>query len=139
MLVGQEVKRLDDNSGLVKKQTFGKTLRGYKHKSHVFVIKKCRDKTVCPVTGLHTYVQDCKRMGVYLANGFLFQVVLENGRVIGDRVTYSVMYERLIRYITLLGIYEGETPHSFRVGCAVTLALSGSVANVGQIMNHVGW
>lgn len=28
MLVGQEVKRLDDNSGLVIKQTFGKTLRG---------------------------------------------------------------------------------------------------------------
>lgn len=30
-------------------------------------------------------------------------------------------------------------PHTFRAGCAVTLALSGSVANVGQIMNHVGW
>ncbi|XP_065933694.1 uncharacterized protein, partial [Magallana gigas] len=139
MLVGQEVKRLDDNSGLVIKQTFGKTLRGNKHKCHVFVIKKCRDKTVCPVIGLHTYVQGCKRMGVDLANGFLFRVVLENGRVIGDRVTYSVMYERLIRYLTLLGIYEGETPHSFRAGCAVTLALSGSVTNVRQMMNHVGW
>lgn len=39
----------------------------------------------------------------------------------------------------MLGIYEGETPHSFRAGCPVTLALSGSVANIGQIMNHVGW
>lgn len=97
MLVGQEVKRLDDNSGLVIKQTFGKTLRGNKHKSHIFVNKRCRDKTVCPVIGLHTKVQGCKRMGVDLANGFLFRVVLENGRVIGDRVTYSVMYERLIQ------------------------------------------
>ncbi len=50
--------------------------------------------------------------------------------VIGDRVTYSVMYERLFRYLTLLGMYEGETPHRFRAGCAVTLALSSSVANV---------
>lgn len=35
-------------------------------------------------------------------------------------------------------MYEGETPHSFRAGRAVTLALSGSDANVGQLMNHVG-
>lgn len=74
-----EVKRLDYNSGLVIKQTFGKTLRGNKHKSHVFAIKRGRDKTVCPIIGLPTYVQCCKRMGVGLINGFRFRVVLENG------------------------------------------------------------
>ena len=139
MLVGQEVKSLEDNSGLAIKQTFGKTLRGKKQKSHVFIVKRCKDETVCPVLGLHTYVRGCRNMGVDLANGFLFRVVLENGRVISQNVTYSVMYERLIQYLTLLGIYEGETPHSFRAGCAVTLALSGSVDNIGQMMNHVGW
>lgn len=87
-----------------------------KHKSHVFVFKRCRDKTVCPVISLRTYVQGCKRMAVYLANGFLFRVVLENGRVIGNRVTYSMTYERLIGYLTLLGIYWRKTPHSFRAG-----------------------
>uniref|UniRef100_A0A8W8J8F9 Putative nuclease HARBI1 n=1 Tax=Magallana gigas TaxID=29159 RepID=A0A8W8J8F9_MAGGI len=35
-------------------------------------------------------------------------------------------------------IYEGETPHSFRVGCAITMALSGSAENVDQVMRHIG-
>lgn len=56
MLVGQEVKKLDDNSGLVIKQTFGKTFKGQKHKAAVFVHKICKDKTVFPVISLHTYV-----------------------------------------------------------------------------------
>lgn len=36
------------------------------------------------------------------------------------------MYERLIRCLTLLGMYEGKTPLSL-------------VTNVGHIMNYVGW
>lgn len=69
MIVGQEIKSLDDNSGLVIKQTFGKTLRGQNQISY-FVIKRCRDKMVCPVIGLHTYVKGFKRMGVDLTNFF---------------------------------------------------------------------
>ena len=42
-------------------------------------------------------------------------------------------------YLRKLGVDEGETPHSFRAGCAVALAMSGSVSEVGQIMRHVGW
>lgn len=39
-----------------------------------------------------------------------------------------------------IGMGEGETPHSFRAGCAVVLAMSGLVVSeVGQIMRHVGW
>ena len=32
---------------------------------------------------------------------------------------------------------DGETAHSFRSGCAVTLALSGS--DLAEVMGHVGW
>lgn len=42
-------------------------------------------------------------------------------------------------YHRVLDIDDGEMPHSFRAGCAVALALSGSVQNYGQIMRHVGW
>ena len=56
-----------------------------------------------------------------------------------QNVSYSIMYDRLINYLNRLGIYDRETPHSFRAGCAVTLALSGSVDNIDQIMNHIGW
>ncbi|CAG2232401.1 unnamed protein product [Mytilus edulis] len=55
------------------------------------------------------------------------------------QVSYSVVYERLRYYLSTLGIYEGETPHSFRSGCTVTMALSDSASNVDEVMNHVGW
>lgn len=41
-------------------------------------------------------------------------------------------------YLKELGIDEGKTPHSFRGGCAVTLAVSGFGSAQG-IMDHVGW
>ena len=139
MLVVQEVKLLDDGTGIAIKQTFGKTLRGGKQKCRVFVVKRCKDEVVCPVEGLFKYTQGCKNMGVDITNGFIFRIVTERGRVMNQNVSYSVMYDRLINYLTRLGIYEGETPHSFRAGCAVTLALSGSVDNIDQMMNHIGW
>ena len=42
-------------------------------------------------------------------------------------MSYSAIYERLKTYLSVLGIDEGEKPHSMRAGCAVTLALLGSV------------
>ena len=139
IVVAQEIKVLHDGSGLVFKHTFGKTLRGDKGKSNSFVIKKCDDLDICPVKGLLEYVEFCKRCGVDLSAGYLFRVVSENGRVLDQCVSYSAIYERLRYYLSTLGIYEGETPHSFRSGCAITMALSGSVDNVDQVMNHVGW
>lgn len=71
--------------------------------------------------------------------GYLFRIVSENGRVLDKNVSYSVVYERLLYYLSTLGIYEGETPHSFRAGCAITMALSGSAENEDQAMRHIGW
>lgn len=54
-------------------------------------------------------------------------------------MSYSDVYERLRTYLRIMDIDDGETPHSFRAGCAVALALSRSLQNIGQIMGHVGW
>jgi len=137
--VAQEVKVLNDNTGLVFQHTFGKTLRGDKGKNNTFVIKRCEDLSVCPVKGLFDYVDFCKNCNVHLTTGYLFRIVSESGRVLDKSVNYSVMYERLRYYLTSLGLYEGETPHSFRSGCTITMALSGSAENVDQAMRHVGW
>ncbi|CAG2202351.1 unnamed protein product [Mytilus edulis] len=139
LVVAQEVKVLNDNSGLVFQHTFGKTLRGDKGKSNTFVIKKCDDLSICPVQGLLDYVNFCQVSTVDMSVGYLFRIVSEKGRVLDKAVNYSVMYERLRYYLSLLGIYEGETPHSFRSGCAVTMALSGAAENVDQAMKHIGW
>ena len=139
MVVAQEVKFLEDASGLVFQHTFGKTLRGNKGKSNSFVIKKCADLDICPVKGLFDYVEYTKSCKVDLSKGYLFRTVTESGRVLDKNVIYSVVYERLRFYLSTLGIYEGETPHSFRSGYAIAMTLSGSVDSVDQIMNHMGW
>ncbi|XP_065927883.1 uncharacterized protein [Magallana gigas] len=138
-LVAQEVKWLRDYSGFVFNHTSGKTLRGGKRRSNMFVVKRCDDKVICPVVGLQDFVSGCKDLGVDLSCGYLFRVVTEGARVLDQPVSYSVVYDRLRVYLRKLGADEGETPHSFRAGCAVTLAMSGSVSEVGQIMRHVGW
>ncbi|VDI37386.1 Hypothetical predicted protein [Mytilus galloprovincialis] len=76
---------------------------------------------------------------VDMSVGYLFRIVSEKGRVLDKAVSYSVMYERLRYYLSLLGIYKGETPHSFRSGCAITMALSGAAENEDQEMKHSGW
>lgn len=138
-LVAQEVKWLRDYSGIVFNHTFGKTLRGGERRSNMFVVKRCDDEVICPVVGLQDFVSGCKDLGVDLSCGYLFRVVTEDAWVLDQPVSYSVVYDRLRVYLRKPGVDEGETPHSFRAGCAVALAMSGSVSEVGQIMRHVGW
>lgn len=135
----QEVKRLDDDTGFVFCHTLTKTIRGGKGRSNTFVIKRCKDVRICPVAALERYVSGAKAMGVDLSRGYLFRTVSESGSVLDQQVSYNCMYERFKQYLVDIGIYEGETLHSLRAGCAVTLGLSGSVSNPDQMMNHVGW
>jgi hypothetical protein len=138
MVVAQEVK-MEDGSGLVFQHTFGKTLRGDRGKNNSFVIKRCEDEVVCPLKGLLDYFLFAKKFNVDLSKGYLFRIVSENGVVLDKNISYSVAYERLLYYLSVLGIYEGEAPHSFRSGCAITMALSGSAENANQVMRHIGW
>ena len=38
----------------------------------------------------------------------------------------------------MLGLYDGQTPHSFRVGCAVALSRSG-IAGITEMKAYIGW
>jgi hypothetical protein len=104
LVVAQEVKILTDGSGLVFQHRFGKTLRGSKGKSNSFVIKRCNDIDICPVKGLIDYVNFCRSCKVDLTRGYLFRVVSEIGSVLDKPVSYSVVYQRLIYYLTTLGM-----------------------------------
>lgn len=138
-VVSQEVKILADGAGLVFQHTYGKTLRGKRGRSNSFVVKRCNELEICPVKGLIDYVNFCKLSGVDLTRGYLFRIVSESGSVLNNPVSYSAIYQRLRHYLTLLGMYDGETPHSFRAGCAITIALTDSAENVESVMNHIGW
>ncbi|XP_045197171.2 uncharacterized protein LOC123551928 [Mercenaria mercenaria] len=136
-LLSQQVRSLSDGSGLTVTHTFGKTLRGNRGKVNEFVVPKCADTLICPVNGLNTYVASSKAMGVNLTLGYMFRIVSDSGVVLDQQVSYSVVYERMRHYLTVLGIYDGETPHSFRAGCAVSLNVAG--CSSADIMDHVGW
>lgn len=135
----QEVKRLEDNSGMSFCHTLTKTIRGGKGAANRFVIKRSEDRLICPIFGLERYIQWCLEWGVDLSCGYLFRVVNESGRVLNQRVTYQVMYVRFKEYLSVLGLDEGETPHSLRAGCAILLGMAGAVDSEEQMMAHVGW
>lgn len=135
----QEVKEIPDKSGYVFSHTYSKTLRGGDGKSNIFIIKRCKDSLICPIFALEQYFLGSSNLGLNLATGFLFRLVTEGGRVLDAPVTYSAMYERLKFYLKILGIDEGETPHSLRAGCAITLAIGGGKVQADGIMSHIGW
>ncbi|CAH3154482.1 unnamed protein product, partial [Porites lobata] len=104
----KEVLLLPEDQGLLFHHTFGKTLRG-KDSKNQFAVKRCpQDTVVCPVVNLTTY----PFVGSTVAN-------------------------RLRLYLTALNIDEGETMHSFRSACSITLSLLG--ASDDQVASHVGW
>lgn len=135
----QEVKRLEDDSGMSFCHTITKTIRGVKGTANRFVIKRCDDLEICPIFGLERYVKWCSQWGVDLSCGYLFRIVDESGRVLDNNVTYQTMYIRFKEYLVTLGIYEGETPHSLRAGCSIFLGMTGAVQSEEQMMTHIGW
>lgn len=58
-------------------------------------------------------------------------------KIVNEPVTSSCMTERLKLHLNVLKLYEGETSHSSRRGCAITLRMLG--VNDEGINQHVGW
>lgn len=135
MTKSQEIYRLTDNSGFVVMHTFGKTLRGGKY--NTFIMKRCPDLSICPVLGLDRYISETNDMGCNLKLGYLFRPTAENGLILSESLSYAAIYSRLKGYLSTLGIDEGETPHSLRGGCALTMFAAGTKSE--GMMQHVGW
>ena len=126
----KEVLLLPGKQGLLFHHKFGKTLRG--KDSNIFAVKKCpHDSIVCPAVNLTTYVK------IKLREGFLFRATDPKGRVSTKPFLGSTVANRLRLHLTTLKIHEGETMHSFRSGCSITLSLLG--ASDDQVARHVGW
>ena len=64
-----------------------------------------------------------RAMQVDLTDGFLFRPTTAQGAISSLSISSEAMNSRLKTYLKEAGIDEGETAHSFRSGCAITLAL----------------
>ena len=113
----KEVLTLPDDEGFLFKHTFGKTLRG--KNSNTFMVKKCSNTTVCPVSNLRLYVQLCDLMPVNLRDGHLFRTT-NKSTVSTSPFIGSAVANRLVQHLKTLGIHNGESMHSFRSGCSIS-------------------
>lgn len=131
----KEVLLLPEEQGLLFRQSIGKTLRGKDYKT--FAIKKCHDSQLCPVANLSRYFNLCKCMQIDLRDGYLFRSTDKHGRVSNNPFVGSTIAARLKTHLDHLGIADGETVHSFRSGCSITLSMLG--VSLEDIAMHVGW
>ena len=130
-----EILRFPNDDGLLFNHVWGKTLRD--GSSNMFGIRRHPNPLVCPVAAIETYVAICQQLSIDLSRGYLFRPTTPQGNVIDKPLASSTTQQRLKLYLKEAQIDEGETLHSLRAGCAITLALSG--AKLADIMSHIGW
>jgi hypothetical protein len=131
-LLLQEIYECPDNSGLILRQTFGKT-RSEKH----CVLISSNDKYLCPVTALNAFVNGAKAMGLDMSTGYVFRKTLKTGNVINFPMSQSAASQRLERHLSTIGKFGGETTHSLRGGLAV--ALQSTEHDPAEAASHIGW
>ena len=137
LMLIQEISRLPQDAGLIIRHTFGKTFRV--DKPNIFSLFRCPNQIICPVQGLELYIQESRKLGVTPQNGYLFRPTIQN-KVLESPLSYEAIYQRLKFYLGILHIDEGETPHSFRSGCAITFRnLDQTNSSPQNIMQHIGW
>jgi site-specific recombinase XerD len=135
LLLGQEIKILQDNSGMILRLTFGKQWRGDAHSE--FVVPRCSYTKICPVEAMQQYLEWGAHLGLNLQQGYIFRLVSKQREVSHNRFNSAAAYKQLKSYLQSLGINEGETPHGIRGGSAISLVASG--ATESEVMAHVGW
>jgi hypothetical protein len=123
-----------DKSGILFNHTFGKTLRG--NAVNTFAVRRCPTPEVCPVRNFERYIAICKLIGIRLNDGYLFRSV-RGSTVLNQPFVGSAVHNRLKKHLSDAGVDEGETPHSCRSSCSITLALLGVPKE--SIAKHVGW
>ena len=97
---------------------------------------------LCPIKGIETrelvkLVMIARELGISLSPRYLFCATNHQGHIVDKPLLRSVPDSCLRKYLRDANIGGGETLHSFRSGCALTLAFSGSPLT--DIMSHVGW
>ena len=124
-----------DDNGFLYNHIWGKTLRD--GACNLFGIRRHPNRALCPIKGIETYVSIARELGISLSPGNSFRATNHQGHIVDKPLLSSTADSCLRKYLCDANIDGGETLHSFRSGCALTLAFSGSP--LADIMSHVGW
>ncbi|CAG2199808.1 unnamed protein product [Mytilus edulis] len=131
-----QVRWLPGEEGVIISMMKGKTIDI--SDPRVVIIYNSVNTEFCPVTVLREYIDFCKVSKLEIVGGFLFRPLAPSCMALSDvPFTSAAANARLKSHLTDLNIWEGETPHSTRSGCALTLTWLG--LNSECIKSHVGW
>ena len=123
----EEILRFPDNTctGFLFDHLWSKILR--QGDQNVFALKRAVNKLICPVLGVEVYIKICNLLAIDVTKGFLFRSLSKEKCITADKFNSSAAQSRLDEYVKQLASRFKErrlTPHGFRSGAAVSLALS---------------
>ena len=75
-------------------------------------------------------------MRLDLSSGFLFRPTSKNGGIVNASLLASTVQARLVKYLSFLGINDGESVHGFRSGTSILLILLG--VSRQDVARHIG-
>ena len=76
-------------------------------------------------------------MSIKLESGYLFRTTDRHGNVVDVPFIGSAVQTRLKKHRKQLSLDGGETMHSFRSGCSITLSLLG--ISYSEVVKLIGW
>lgn len=112
-----------------------KALRG--NSTHSLSVRTSSNSDICPVRNFMLYLNICRLISVDISQGYLFRATSKAGHNSDKPFIGSSVYNRFKQYLKDAGLDSGETPHSLRAGCSITLELLG--ASKSDIAKHIGW
>ena len=127
---------LPADDGIFVSQVRGKTF-DINHPNN-FVIKKSMDSDICPIRHLRCYMLLAHELKIDLNQGYLFRIRDNVTRqIVNKPVTANLMADRLKTHLCAIHMYDGESAHSHRRACAITLTMLGLPED--SVNDHVGW
>ena len=135
LLTSERLLELPKSEGILVSQIAGKTFS--LDSPNTFILYRSKDIDICPVRHLHDYIVFSEVLRTGLDTGYLFRVSDKAGQIINKPMSSSLITDRLKMHLKAINLYEGETSHSTRRGCAITLRMMG--INDEQINQHIGW
>ena len=131
-----DIRFLPDKSGIALTLTTGKTINCQEPRHILLFISESAE--FCPVKELVSYLTFCHENNIHIKRGYAFRPLSASLSNFCDKpFTSSSANARLKLYLTRLQLWEGETPHSTRGACALTLSRLGIDSD--SIKSHVGW
>ena len=130
-----EILRFPNDAGFSFKHIWGKTIRD--GDQNVFGIRRNSQTAICPIRGIELYMDVARQIGINLTTSYLFRPTTTDNGVRDAALSSATAEARLELYLKEMKADEGETPHGFRSGYAITLALKD--ADLSEIMEQVSW